>query len=244
MKYHFVYFYSDLDEDWKKSHAWLEPYFIYFHAPIDRKVLKSLTEKYSFVIPPDQFSWTKWQWTEKALYAELQKSLHKLVTDRAEMSHNNRLYFEMKELWKSAEGKTQNKVLVNNVKRLQGKDGIKNFLEELLNGINEEDIGVFELNETSGYFSIQRAGAKRYKNIICFVKDEPVLSISKYANIEKSLLCYPPYDKLKKKTCPPRGLQLREGNLDLYPHSIEYDLRDDKDVILQLCKKACETYMF
>lgn len=240
MKYHFVYFYSDLHEDWKKSHAWLEPCFSYFHAPIDRIVLKSLTEKYSFKVPPDQFSWTKWQWTEKVLYAELQKSLQKLVTDRAEMSHNNRLYFEMKELWKSAEGKTQNKVLVNKVKRSQGKDGIKNFVEEIVNKINKQGCGVFELNETTGYFSIARVGVRRYKNVVCFVKDEYGASISKYANIEESFFDNPPYNKLKRRHTPPPWLHLIDWGL--YPYHFEYDLIEDKDVLFQLCRKACDNF--
>ena len=71
MKYHFVYFYSDLDQDWKKKHLWLGPYFNLFHAPIDNKVLKNLTEKYSLEIVPNKFSWTKWQWKDKVLYEEI-----------------------------------------------------------------------------------------------------------------------------------------------------------------------------
>lgn len=102
MKYHFVYFYSDFDENWKKKYLWLAPYFSHFHAPIDRKVLKNLTEKYSMEIPPDKFSWTKWQWKEKVLYAEIQDFVQKIV-EKAEMYHNNRLYFEMKELWKGGD---------------------------------------------------------------------------------------------------------------------------------------------
>jgi hypothetical protein len=128
------------------------------------------------------------------------------------------------------------------MERAHGEDRIKNFVEEIVNEINKQGYGTFELNDTSGYFSIQRAGAKRYKNVVCFVKNELVLSISKYANIEKSLVDNPPYNKLKKRTSPPQGLQLRPEKWDLYPHNVEYDLKEDKDVIFQLCRKACENF--
>jgi len=245
MKYHFVYFYSDFDEDWKKKYLWLAPYFSHFHAPIDRKVLKNLTEKYSMEILPDKFSWTKWQWKEKVLYEEIQNFVQKIV-EKAEMYHNNRLYFEMKELWKNpSEEVTQQKGYYGKGKmmeRAQGEGSIKNFLEEIVNEINKQGYGAFESNETSGYFSIQRAGEKKYKNVVCFVKNEQVLSISKYANIKKSLFDSPPYNKLKKRPCPPKGLQLRKKNWDLYPHNVEYALKEDKDVICQLCRKACENF--
>jgi len=245
MKYHFVYFYSDFDEDWKKKHLWLAPYFSHFHAPIDRKVLKNLTEKYSMEILPNKFSWTKWQWKEKVLYEEIQNFAQKIV-EKAEMYHNNRLYFEMKELWKNpSEEITQQKGDYGKeeiMERAHGKDSIKNFLKEIVNEINKQGCGAFELSPTSGYFSIQRAGEKKYKNVVCFVRSEYVLSISKYANIKESLFDSPPYDKLKKRPCPPQGLQLRKESWDLYPHHVEYDLKEDKDVIFQLCRKACENF--
>jgi len=245
MKYHFVYFYSDFDEDWKKKHLWLAPYFSHFHAPIDRKVLKNLTEKYSMEILPNKFSWTKWQWKEKVLYEEIQNFAQKIV-EKAEMYHNNRLYFEMKELWKNpSEEITQQKGYYGKeemMERAHGEDSIKNFVEEIVNEINKQGYGAFELNETSGYFSIQRAGKKEYKNVVCFVKNEQVLSISKYANIKKSLFDNPPYNKLKKRPCPPQGLQLRKESWHLYPHNVEYDLKEDKDVIFQLYRKACENF--
>jgi hypothetical protein len=245
MKYHFVYFYSGFDEDWKKKHLWLVPYFGHFHAPIDRKVLKNLTEKYSMEIPPNKFSWTKWQWTEKVLYEEVQNFVQKIV-ENAEMYYDNRLYFEMKELWKNlSEVIAQRKGGYGKgemMERAQGEDSIRNFVEEMVNEINSQGYGAFELNVTTGYFSIKRAGKERIKNVVCFVKNEHVASISKYANIEKSLFDNPPYFKLKKRTRPPRWLQLREKDLGRYPNNVEYDLKEDKDVIFQLCKKACENF--
>jgi len=126
--------------------------------------------------------------------------------------------------------------------RAHGEDSIKNFLKEIVNEINKQGHGAFELNETSGYFSVQRAGMKKYKNVVCFVKSEYVLSISEYANIKRSLFDNPPYNKLKKRSSPPNGLQLRQESWYLYPHHLEYDLEEDKDVIFQLCNKACENF--
>jgi hypothetical protein len=77
---------------------------------------------------------------------------------------------------------------------------------------------------------------------VCFVKNEPVLSINVHANINKSLFKYSPYNKLKKRRFPPQGLQLRKESWSLYQHHIEYDLKGDKDVIFQLCKKACNNF--
>jgi hypothetical protein len=162
------------------------------------------------------------------------------------MYYNNRLYFEMKELWKNpSEEITQQKGYYGKGKmteKAHGEDSTKNFVEEIVNEINKQGFGAFELNETSGYFSIARAGVKKYKNVVCFVKNEHVLSISKYANIEKSLFGKPSYNKLKKRPYPPQGLQLRPENWDLYPHHVEYDLKEDKDAIFQLCRKACENF--
>jgi hypothetical protein len=207
--------------------------------------LKNLTEKYSVEIPPNKFSWTKWQWNEKVLYEEVQNFVQKIV-ENAEMYYDNRLYFEMKELWKNlSEVIAQRKGGYGKGKmmeRAQGEDSIRNFVEEMVNEINSQGYGAFELNVTTGYFSIKRAGKERIKNVVCFVKNEHVASISKYANIEKSLFDNPPYNKLKKRTRPPRWLQLREKDLGRYPNNVEYDLKEDKDVIFQLCKKACENF--
>jgi hypothetical protein len=243
MKYHFVYFYSDFDEDWKKSHLQLAPFFSHFHAPVDRKVLKNLTEKYSVKISPDKFSWTKWQWDDKTLYDGIQNSIQKMAK-KAEINYDSRLFFEMKELWKDPPGATKRQKGDNAEEEIMskeiGKGILKNFLEEAVNEINKHGSGAFELNETGGYFSIQRAGVKRYKNIVCFVKNEQVLSISKYANIEESLFANPPFNKLKRRIDPPPALQLRDKRL--YPYHFEYELKEDKDVIFQLCRKACENY--
>ena len=126
--------------------------------------------------------------------------------------------------------------------RIQGEDSLKNFLEEIVDKINMHSDMAFEVNPTKGYFSIQVAGRKKYKNVVCFVKNEPVLSINTYANISKSLFENPPYNKLKKRSFPPQDLQLRKKSWDLYPHHVEYDLEKDKDVIFQLCKEACEHF--
>ena len=77
---------------------------------------------------------------------------------------------------------------------------------------------------------------------MCFVKDEHVLSISEYANIKKSLFDNPPYNKLKKRSDPPKGLQLRKKDGGRYPYHLEYSLKEDKNIVFQLCKKACENY--
>lgn len=245
MKYHFAYYYSDFDEDWKKKYLWLVPYFGHFHSPIDRKVLKNITKKYNMEIPQNKFSWTKWQWEEKILYEEIQNFIQKIV-EKTEIYNNNRLYFEMKELWKnSSEEITKQKCdyrKVHMMERTQGEDSLKNFLNEIVNKINKQSYLKFKLNDTSGYFSIQVAGRERYKNVVCFVKNEPVLSINAYANINKSLFEIPPYNKLTKRPFPPRGLQLRNESWNLYPHHVEYDLKKDKDVIFHLCNEACEHF--
>lgn len=244
MKYHFVYYYSDLDKDWKKRHFWLVPFFDRFYAPIDRKVLKNLTEKYSMHFAPSKFSWTKWQWNEKDLYEEIQSYVQKLA-EKAEIYHGNRLFFEMKELWKNpSDEPTQQKGNFRKgkiVEKAKGKDCIKIFSEKVVEEINQ-GCGAFELNVTSGYFSIAVAGAKRNKNVVCFVNNENVLSISKHAHFEKSIFDKPPFDSLKRRTRPPQGLQLRKENLGLYPYNVEYDLEEDREVIFQLCQKACDNF--
>jgi len=118
----------------------------------------------------------------------------------------------------------------------------KEFLSEIVNEINKQVYNEFRLNETSGYFSILNRTVKKCKNIVCFVKDEDVISISLYANIERSILDNPPYNKLKKRDTPPKGLQLRKPNWYLYPHNYEYDLNEDKDLIFKLSKKACKNF--
>lgn len=128
------------------------------------------------------------------------------------------------------------------LKESNSEGSIIGFLREIVDKINKQGYGVFEVNETSGYFAIQRAGVKRYKNVVCFVKNEHVLSINKYANLPKSLFDNPPYNKLMKRDFPPQGLQLRKENWDLYSINIEYDLKEDKDVIFQLCRKACQSF--
>lgn len=245
MKYHFAYYYSDINEDWKKKYLWLVPYFGHFHSPIDRKVLKNLTKKYNMEIPQNKFSWTKWQWKEKILYDDIQSYIQKIV-EKNEIYNNNKLYFEMKELWKNSSKEiTKHKRdyrMVNLMEKTQGENSLKNLLKEIVEKINKQSLMVFEVNSTSGYFSIQVVGRKRYKNVVCFVKNEPVLSINAYANISESLFENPPYNKLTNRPFPPKGLQLRKESWDLYPHNVEYDLKEDKEVIFQLCKKACKHF--
>ena len=77
---------------------------------------------------------------------------------------------------------------------------------------------------------------------MCFVKDESVLSINVYANIKGSLFENPPYNKLTLLPSPPQGLQLRKESWCQYPYHVEYDFEEDKDVIFQLCQKACEHF--
>ncbi len=245
MKYHFAYYYSDFDEDWKKRYLWLVHYFGHFHSPIDRKVLINLTKKYNMEIPQRKFSWTKWQWEDKILYEEIQSKIKKIVENN-EIYNNNRLYFEMKELWKNSSEKIINQKREyckgNIMEMTHGENSLKNFITEIVDKINKQSYLTFELNETSGYFSIQVVGRGRYKNVVCFVKNEPVLSINTHANINKSLFGNPPYDKLTMRPSPPRGLQLRKESWNLYPHHVEYDLKEDKDIIFQLCKEACEHF--
>ena len=137
---------------------------------------------------------------------------------------------------------THARAQVHLMKITQSEDALKNFLVEIVGEINKQSYLVFELNDTSGYFSIQVAGRGTYKNVVCFVKNEPVLSINAHANIKESLFQNPPYNKLTKRSFPPRGLQLRKESWGLYPHHVEYDLTEDKDVIFQLCKEACENF--
>jgi hypothetical protein len=244
MKYHFSYFYSDFNLDWKKKYQWMVQYFDSFHVPIDRIVIGSLAQKYSFKISQDKISWSKWQWKDKTLYEEIQ-NLTKKIAEKSEKYYSNRLYFEMKELWKSPSARVEYKddyTDEKNLKWIPVKNELRNFLEEIISQINKQGFGEFELNETSGYFSIQRAGMKRYKNVVCFVKNEQVLSLSKYANIEESWLCKPSFSKLRKKSCPPKALQLRKENWYLYPVNLEYNISSDKDAILELCMNACRNF--
>ncbi|HII85393.1 TPA: hypothetical protein HA273_02185 [Candidatus Bathyarchaeota archaeon] len=245
MKYHFVFFYSDFDESWKKRYSWLAPCFGYFHAPVDRKVLQNLSDRYSAEIPINKFSWTKWQWKEKGLYEEVQSLVQKMAENN-EKYHNNRLFFEMKELWKVPLGEIaqQNSChrKVGKMKRVSGEDNTKRFLEEIIIEINSHGNRTFELNDTEGYFSIALSKVARNKNVICFVKDEAVLSINAHVNIENSLFENLPFSKLKRRSEPPRGLQLRYADWERYPHNLEYNLKEDNDIILQLCKKACDNF--
>lgn len=88
------------------------------------------------------------------------------------------------------------------------KNDLGDFLEATVTQINNHGFGEFELNETVGYFSIQKAGRKRYKNVVCFVKNEPVISLNKYVNIV-NLLSKPSLSKLRKRSSPPLALQLK-----------------------------------
>lgn len=244
MKYYFVYFCSDLDSEWKSAYLWLASFFGCLHAPIDRKVLKTLAERYCVDISPEKFSWTKWQWKEKCLYEELQQSIQKLA-EQSSVYYGNRLYFEMRELWKADEKLIDKKGDCKSSKilrRTESNNGLFVFLEDVVREINKQGIGCFEVNETYGYFSIQRAGRARYKNVVCFVKNEPVFSISKYANIKRALFDKMPYSKLKLRAVPPLGLQLRKESLSSYPYNLEYDLKADRDIVFELCKKACESF--
>jgi hypothetical protein len=212
---------------------------------VDRIVLKSLVEKYSIEIPTNKFSWTKWQWKEKLLYEEVQSFVQKMV-EKNEKYCCNRLYFEMKELWKAQSGEiTQQKRdygKVVKMKRVSGEDKLKNFLEQVIIEINKQDYRTFELNDTTGYFSIVLSGVTRNKNVVCFVKDENVISINKNANIMNSLFDKPPFSNLKKRSARPSGLQLRYDDWYRYPHNLEYNLKEDKDIVFQLCKRACENF--
>ena len=241
MKYHFVYYYSGLDETWKTRYTWLEPFFEYLHAPIDRIVLTNLRNRYSVNIPPNKLSWTKWNWYDKALYEAIQQWIQQRV-DEDQTYYGNRLYFEMKELWINPSTKEPTQKRDYQKVKTMASESLKSFLSEIVDEINQQGFGLFEVNETYGYFSIQRGEVKKYKNIACFVKKEPVLSISKYANIYASLFDNPPFNTLKRRRTPPQGLQLRKESWDLYPHHVEYDLSKDKDVILQFCLRACQNY--
>ena len=211
MKYHFVHFYSDFNQNWKEKHSWLIPHFRCFHSPLDRKVLQNLTEKYSMELPTNKFSWTKWQWKDKSLYEEIQDFIQK-IAEKNKLYHNNRLFFEMKELWKDpSEKKTQQKVYYGKKEisnRVDGENSINNFLEEIISEINKQSNRKFELNDTTGYFSIALSGAKRNKNVVCFVKNEPVVSLNINANISKSFLEISPFNKLKKIDIPPKACLL------------------------------------
>lgn len=107
------------------------------------EVLKNLTKKYSFTIPLNKFSWTKWQWKEKSLYEEVQSFVKKKVEKNEEYCCN-RLYFEMKELWKApSTEKTQQKgdyTKVVKMKRASGKDYLKTFLEQVIIEINKQKL--------------------------------------------------------------------------------------------------------
>ena len=64
-------------------------------------------------------------------------------------------------------------------------DRLRDVLETIINEINKHSVGTFELNETSGYFSIQVAGEKKIQECSVLVKNEPVLSmcICKYYGV-------------------------------------------------------------
>ena len=128
------------------------------------------------------------------------------------------------------------------MKRAQGIDDLRDFLREVVYKINRQSCVAFELNETSSYYSIQVTEKKKSKNAVCFVKDEPVLSINVYANIKSSLFEIPPFNKLTKRSTAPRGLQLRKESWYKYPHHSEYDFEKDKDANFKLCQKACENF--
>ena len=125
---------------------------------------------------------------------------------------------------------------------MEGENSLRNFLEEVIIETNKQSDRTFELNDTTGYFSIALSGAMKNKNVICFVKNERVLSINQNVYIERSILNNPPYKKLKRRSSPPRGLQLRYEDWGRYPHNLEYNLEEDKKIILQLCRKACENF--
>ena len=157
-------------------------------------------------------------------------------------------YNWIKSNWKPEFGKkTKDRQLANGFKgkksmeRTHGKDSIENLVEGIVNEINKQGIGAFEVNETSGYFSIAVAGRARNKNVACFANNEYVISIHRNANVEKSFLETAPYSKLKRRSIPPPILQLRDWSL--YPHNLEYDVKEDKDVIFQICRKACENFL-
>jgi hypothetical protein len=152
----------------------------------------------------------------------------------------------MKELWiNSSEKEPAQNRDYRKVNTMAGthSDNLKNFLIGIINEINKNSKRLIELNvRPRDYFSIQLVGVKRYKNVVCFVKNEPVLSVSKYANLYESFFDDPPYNTLKRRKVPPQGLQLRKKDWDRYPHNLEYDLNKDKEVVLQLCQKACRNY--
>jgi hypothetical protein len=99
MKYHFVFFNAGSDVNWNKEFIWLMPFFRFFHAPIDRKVLLNLQMNYNFDIPLIKLNWTRWTWADKSLYEDIQDAIQRIAEEN-ENYYNNRLYFEMKELWK------------------------------------------------------------------------------------------------------------------------------------------------
>lgn len=86
------------------------------------------------------------------------------------------------------------------------------------------------------------SGVARNKNIVCFVKDESVISINENVTITNSLFDKPPFITLTKRSIPPHGLQLRPADWHRYPYNLEYNLKEDKDNIFQLCKIACENF--
>lgn len=99
MKYHFVYFNTGSNLDWNKEFIWLLPFFNFFHTPIDRQVLLNLREICPFDVPLSKLSWNKWTWGDRSLYEDIQDTIQR-ISEENESYHNNRLYFEMKELCK------------------------------------------------------------------------------------------------------------------------------------------------
>jgi hypothetical protein len=97
MKYHFVYFNTCSNLDWNKEFIWLLPYFNFFHAPIDSKILSTLREIYHVDVPLSKLSWAMWTWKDRSLYEDIQDAIQR-ISEENESYHNNRLYFEMKEI--------------------------------------------------------------------------------------------------------------------------------------------------
>ncbi len=48
LKYHFVYLYARLDEEWNQNNQWIRRWGKYFHVPIDVQVIKNLAENNTY----------------------------------------------------------------------------------------------------------------------------------------------------------------------------------------------------
>jgi sugar-specific transcriptional regulator TrmB len=72
------------------------------------------------------------------------------------MYQGNRLFFEMKELWKNqSEKPTQKKrnhEKMTSVKRTQGEDSINNFVEDVVNEVNNIVCCVRHIEKYNTYF--------------------------------------------------------------------------------------------